>query len=756
MPPDSPDPEPERLPSEAANDSGSEASDTGRLTLSEIPQIVTETPQQKLMGRLCLSLGTYLDESEVGAVQRAYEFADRAHAGQFRRSGAAYICHPVSVALILAETMRMDVDGIIAALLHDVIEDTEISKETIEQLFGTEVAELVDAVTKLTRLDKTDPSRAEAQAENMQRMFLKMGRDLRVIIVKLADRMHNMRTLDAMPKEKKVRISTETLEIYGPIAHRLGMEMVCRELEEQAFKNKYPWRYGILDRAFKKARGNRREVIKTIESTITKRLSDGGLIGQVIGREKNLYSIYCKMKSKKLSFKGVMDLYAFRVVVTQVEECYRALGLVHGFYQPVPGRVKDYIAIPKKNGYRSLHTSLGGPYGLPLEIQIRTREMHGHAEFGIAAHWLYKRNDGAEFDVRDRAHEWIRDLLDLHENTSDCVEFIKNLKVDLFSEEIYVFTPKGKVIKLPRGATVVDFAYAVHTNIGNRCYSGRVNQQEVPLQTVLHDGQTVEVSKAAWTQPKPQWLKFVVTVKARTAILHHLKNLQQKDAVELGKRLLEIELNQLSKRLENVDPNHLAVLLEQLGCETQEQLLEEIGLGNRLPQLIAIRLCQDDPLAGVKLADGETISASGVVFPIKGTQGMVVNLAKCCHPILGDPIIGFFVPGKGIMIHLHDCSNLGNRQKAHYNWLDVEWSDGVQEDFSVKIAVEVRNQRGVLATITKVISEMNSNIEDLKSNLLDDQTSVDMITLSVRDRTHLARLIKRLKSLAPVLKVARV
>jgi GTP diphosphokinase / guanosine-3',5'-bis(diphosphate) 3'-diphosphatase len=715
------------------------------------PAVPTESPQEKLLRRLCAMLSTYTDADQIEKVCDSFRLADRAHHGQYRKNGEPYICHPLSVAMILAD-MRMDSKGIMAAILHDVIEDTHISKEKIAERFGEQVAELVDGVTKLTQLG--NKSRAEAQAENVRKMFLATARDLRVIMVKLADRTHNMRTLKSMPLEAKKRIATETLEIYAPIAIRLGMDQIRRELEDHGFAAKYPMRHRILDRTVKKRRGHRKEVLATIESTIKKRLTQDGLQCQVIGREKDLYSIYRKMKEKGISFSEVFDVYAFRIVVDEVGDCYRALGLMHALYKPLPGRFKDYIALPKANGYQSLHTILVGPYGFPLEIQIRTRGMHRQAESGIAAHWLYKADDGEALDARARAHEWIRELLETQKDGGNSQDFIENLKVDLFSQEVFVFTPRGDIIKLPKGATIIDFAYAVHTDIGNSCISARVDRQLMPLQTPLANGQTIEIIRTEWARPNPLWLKHAATAKARSAIRTYFKHFKSQEAIDLGRRLLEKEFSSMRRRLDDIPSSRLDALLAALDYSSLDQLLEDIGLGNRMPVLVARRLCQDDINAGIKLSKKERGSNSPLA--IKGTEGMVVNLAKCCRPIPGDPIIGFFNPGKGIAVHLNDCRNVTEIRKRPTNWLELEWDRSVKGDFSMEIRMDVKNQRGTLATIASTISRQGSNIESVSLKNQDDPISSDFVTLTVHDRTHLARIMRQLKKLPIVLRIARV
>jgi GTP pyrophosphokinase/guanosine-3',5'-bis(diphosphate) 3'-pyrophosphohydrolase len=709
-----------------------------------------ESPQEKLARRLRAMLSEYLESAQVEDVGRAYRLADKAHEGQFRVSGEPYICHPISVAIILAG-MRMDIKGVMAGLLHDVIEDTDISKERLAREFGDEVANLVDGVSKLTQLDCK--SRAEAQAQNVRKMVMAMVKDLRVIMVKLADRLHNMRTLDVMSPDRRRRIARETLDIYAPIAHRLGMNEMRLELEDLGFAAYHPLRSRILKREVKNARGNRKEVLANIESAIVKRLRDSGLGNvQVVGREKHLFSLYQKMRGKRLPFSEVFDVYAFRVITDQVDECYRALGVTHNLFKPVPGRFKDYIAVPKANGYQSLHTVLVGPYGLPVEIQIRTRAMHHMAECGIAAHWLYKSESEQAVNSQTRAHEWLRDLLEIQKNAGDSMEFLENLKVDLFQHEVYVLTPKGRIVKLPRGATLVDFAYAVHTDVGNACVSARVDRILSPLQTPLSNGQTVEIVTAPWARPNPLWLNFVVTAKARSAIRAYLRNFKKQEAIGLGRRLLDKELAAQNARLEDFSEPRLNELLKSLDCSNLDALLESIGLGNRLPFLAARLLLQgqgENKLEG----GGDKIARTPLI--IKGADGMVVSLAKCCRPIPGDPIVGLFNPGKGIVVHLNDCKNLAESRKKQYTGLDVEWDRQVSGEFPVEIRLDVLNQLGALAKIAACISQMRANIENVQITNQDSELSTDIITLMVKDRAHLAGIMRELKKLSVVLKIAR-
>ncbi len=714
-----------------------------------INKIDSELPEQKLLRLLCEALGNYLEPEQIDKVRHAYQFAAEAHIEQFRISGEPYICHPLSVALILTE-IRMDQAGIIAALLHDVLEDTPVTKEALTLEFGENVAELVDGVSKLTHI--RFQSKAEAQAESLRKMFLAMATDLRVIMIKLADRLHNMRTLGVMKPVKQRRIADETLEIYAPLASRLGMNSIRLELQDLGFKAKYPVRRRVLEESVKRARGNRKELVGKIEVGIKKRLVNSGLECRVVGREKHLYSIYRKMINRGVNFSEVFDVYAFRIITERVDSCYRALGVVHNLYSPIPGKFKDYIALPKANGYQSLHTILKGPHGVPIEIQIRTNEMHGVAETGIAAHWLYKSSSQ---ETQVRAHEWLRNLLDSHEESGDSMEFIENLKVDLTPKEIYLFSPKGDIIKVPVGSTAVDFAYAVHTDIGSRCVAAKVNKRVVPLNTRLKNGDAVEIITASWARPNPVWLNYVTSTKARTGIRTYLKNFKEKEAVELGKRLLEKELSVLGEAYDEISNEKIIELLEELGLSSLEALLVEIGLGNRMALLTARRLTRKEGDEGIKL---ESAIDSDIESPlvIRGTEGMVVNLANCCKPIPGDPIVGLFNPGKGVVVHHQSCKNVAESRKNNRNWLDVAWASKTEGQFVVEIRVEVLNQRGALAAIASAISLIDSNIENITMDDHDGHTSTDFIRLTVKDRLHLSKVIRKLRALPSILKIARV
>lgn len=686
-------------------------------------------------------LEDYLEPDQVRNVYRAYLFGAEAHDGQHRVSGEPYITHPLAVAKILAE-MHMDYEGIIAAILHDVIEDTPTAKEHLEKEFSKEVAELVDGVSKITQIDFS--SKAEAQAENFRKMMLAMVKDIRVIMIKLADRLHNMRTLGVMRPDKRRRIARETLEIYAPIATRLGMNKIRLELEDLGLAALYPNRYRVLKNAVRKARGNRKEIINKIETSIKGRLLQEDLSGTVIGREKHLYSIYMKMITKRLSFREVFDMYAFRIIVDTVDECYRVLGAMHNLYKPVPGKFKDYIAIPKANGYQSLHTILFGPYGVPIEIQVRTRDMDEVAESGVAAHWLYKTGD-SHSPSSARAREWLRNLLELQKNAGDSLEFIENVKIDLFPDEVYVFTPKGEIMELPRGASVIDFAYAVHSDIGNTCVAARVDRRLVPLRTQLYNGQTVEVITASGAHPNPSWLSFVVTAKARTNIRHYLKQLREDDAIELGKRMLDKALMSLGTSLGKITEEQMQSLLEMSNLDNRDRLFESIGLGTRVASLVARQLLVSD----------EEAEKQNQPLVIKGTEGMVVSFAKCCHPIPGDAIVGFVSAGRGIVVHTQNCNNIADFRKQPDKWIDVEWSADIEGDFVAEMRVEVANQRGVLATLAAIISDLDSNIENVDIEERDGMTNSINFTLTVKNRDHLARIIRSARHVSNVIHIAR-
>jgi len=696
---------------------------------------------------LCGLLDTYMPSDQVREVYRAFVYGAEAHDGQRRLSGEPYIYHPLAVARILAE-MRMDFKGIMAALLHDVIEDTGIPKDEVVRVFDKEIADLVDGVSKLNQIDFR--SQAEFQAANFRKMMLAMTRDIRVILIKLADRLHNMRTIGSIRREKARRIARETLEIYAPIANRLGINSMKLELEELAMVAYWPWRHRVLDQAVRDLHGNRREVLNGVETAIRGRLLQEGLDAQIYGREKHLFSIYRKIREKRLPLSEIADVFGFRIVVGSVDSCYRALGIAHNLYKPVPGRFKDYIALPKPNGYQALHTVLFGPHGMPIEIQIRTEEMHRIAESGIAAHWQYKAREVDAPPVQ-LASEWLQHLLDLQKGSGNSVEFLEHVKLDLFPDEVYVFTPRGQILVLPKQATVIDFAYAVHTDVGNHCVGARIDRRFAPLHTRLRSGQTVEIVTAPAAHPNPAWLDFVVTSKARANIRAFLKQLQQREAVELGRRLLEKELENHGRVLATIPAEEIAAALVQLNLRSREELYEEIGLGNRMPLLVALRLVGGDTERGAPAG----YRPAGPLA-IRGTEGMVVKFAKCCRPIPGDPVIALFNRGKGLVVHHQACHNLGEFRHGGNTWLDVRWADGVEGEFSTEIKVEAGNQRGVLATVAAAIAEQGSNIESVRSEERDGLTTTLRFVINVRGRQHLARILRRLRLVPAVMRITRV
>ncbi len=703
-----------------------------------------------LISDLCADLDAYLPPEQVAEVYRAYLFGAEAHAGQERRSGEPYIYHPIAVARILAE-LRMDHKCLMAAILHDVLEDTGRPKSELAALFDDEVAELVDGVSKLTQIDF--PSRAEAQAANFQKMMLAMTRDIRVILIKLADRLHNMRTLGVMLPEKRRRISRETLEIYAPIANRLGINSLRLELEDHGFRHFWPWRHLVLERAVCRVRQHQRELVTHVETAVRRRLQQEGIEADVSGREKHLFSIYRKMREKSRSFKELVDVFAFRVVVERVDDCYRVLGQVHNLYNPIPGKFKDYIAIPKSNGYQSLHTVLVGPQGAPIEVQVRTRDMHRIAEAGIAAHWLYKSAaEGA--GARALADDWLQNLLEMQRDSGDSQEFLEHVKIDLFPDEVYVFTPKGRILVLPKGATVVDFAYAIHSDVGNTCVAARIDRRLSPLRTALRSGQTVEIINAPGAKPNAAWLNFVVTGKARANVRSYLKNLQTQEAEALGRRMLNAELARFGLDVDQIGESVIAVYAREVQLDTPAALFAEIGLGNRLPLLVARRLAGADSADAAQAEVPEEGSPRRLA--IRGTEGMVVTLARCCRPIPGDAITGLFNPGKGIVVHRCECRNLGEFQSKRDKWLDVEWADDAKAEFQTEIRVEVGNRRGALATIAAAIAEQGSNIEYVNSREKDGITSTLDFTINVQSRQHLATIMRRLRQIPLVLRITRL
>ena len=689
------------------------------------------------------TLQTYLPDDQIKKILEAYEFGATYHKGQTRKTGEPYITHPVAVAQELSE-MHLDSEAICAAILHDVVEDTAATLEEIENQFGEEVALIVDGVSKLDQIQFR--SRAEAQAESFRKMMLAMIEDIRVILVKLSDRLHNMQTLGAMPAQKKKRIARETLDIYAPIANRLGINRLKVQLEDLGFKHLHPYRYRVLENALKKSKGSQKQIVRRISDQFSKAMDEDGISGQVIGRQKHLYSIYRKMAEKKRVLSDVVDVYGFRIIVGDVSTCYQTLGLVHQLYKPMPGRFKDYIAIPRINGYQSLHTTLFGPKGLPLEVQIRTQDMDRVAESGVASHWIYKAGEKSDATPQRRAREWLANLAELQQSgTSE--EFLESVKVDLFPDKIYVFTPKGDIMPLPKGATTVDFAYAVHTDIGNRTVAAKINRGLVPLRTPLQNGQTVEIITSRGTKPNPNWLTFVRSAKARTSIRNHMKNLRSTESVDLGKRLLDKSLKDLSSSLRKIGKVRMNEALEDLALNNTAELFEQIGLGERLAPLTARYLIGAED-------EGERVEDVASLV-IAGTEGMVISYAKCCYPLPGDDVMGYLTAGRGVVIHRNNCGNLSNFRKQPEKWIAVSWEKDVDREFQCQIQCETRNRTGVLAEVAATIADCQSNIEQVEVISRHEDCSVLTFLLQVRSRIHLAQIMRNDRKMPNVIRVSR-
>jgi RelA/SpoT family (p)ppGpp synthetase len=692
----------------------------------------------------------YLKPTDVARLAEAYRFSGAAHAGQRRQSGEAYISHPLAVAEILAG-WRLDGQALVAALLHDVMEDTSVTKAEISDTFGKPVADLVDGVSKLDKIEFQ--SAEDAQAENFRKMLLAMARDVRVILIKLADRLHNMRTLAAVAPAKRRRVARETMEIYAPIANRLGLNALFHELQELAFSHIHPMRYRVLSKATRAARGNRREVVGKIEAAITARLAEAGIGAAISGREKHIYSIYRKMIEKHLSFSEVHDIYGFRVVVKDRPTCYLALGALHGLYKPVPGKFKDYVAIPKANGYQSLHTALIGPYGVPVEIQLRTEEMHRLAEAGVASHWMYKSDADSLSELQKKTHQWLQSLLEIQSQSGDSQEFLEHVKVDLFPDEVYVFTPKGRIMSLPRGATAVDFAYAVHTDVGNKCVAAKVNGELVALRTELRNGDRIEIITTGYAKPNPAWLQYVRTAKARSNIRHFLKTMQYDESATLGERLLEQALKAAGHAASGIDAESWERMVRDSGAHTRQEVLADIGLGRRLPAVVARRLLRKTEREDAKAGNPKIVGASVV---IRGTEGMAVQLASCCRPIPGDAIVGSMKKGQGLVVHTAQCKQAARSRRIEpEQWLDVEWDPKTSRLFLAALRVTVTNRRGVLAKVASEIAEAGSNIDSI--SMEEDRavfTSM-LFVIEVGNREHLARVMRALRRVPEVEKLVR-
>ena len=686
----------------------------------------------------------YLSPEEIIRVKDAVCFSDKAHEHQVRLSGEPYITHPLSVAGAVVE-WRMDADAVCAALLHDVLEDTGVTKAELAQRFGTGVADLVDGLSKLDKIEFA--SHQEAQAENFRKMLLAMARDLRVVLIKLADRHHNLQTMSAVRPDKRRRIARETLEIYAPIANRLGLNKMFRDLQDTSFKLIHPMRARVLGKAVQAARGHRKDLLQRILDSIRAKMNEVGILAQVFGREKSLFSIYTKMEEKHLSFSQVLDIYGFRVVVKDIPTCYLALGALHALFKPVPGKFKDYIAIPKANGYQSLHTTLIGPFGTPVEVQIRTEEMHHVAQEGVASHWLYKDAEHSGADLQIRTHKWLQSLLEMQ--SGDSSEFFENVKIDLFPDEVYVFTPKGRIMALPQGATPVDMAYAIHTDVGNCCIAARINHELVPLRTELKNGDVVEIVTAAHANPNPAWLSYVKTGRARSKIRHFLRTVHNEESAALGERLLNQELKTLGVEPPEIPSAAWERLVKASGNRSIKEVFTDIGLGKRLAAVAARRLLLAE--------DAIPISAAPDTLVIRGTEGIAIQLAKCCQPIPGDPIIGSIKKGQGLVVHTHDCPVI-RKSRSHepQKWIDVEWEPSPGSLFEVRIDVEVKNARGVLAQVASAIADSGSNIENVSMEGDPEKLFTRLhFSIQVGSRVHLAHVMRNLRLIPNVVRIGR-
>lgn len=714
---------------------------------AEPPLLPADTEQSQLT----LLLKVYLSQEEIEQVWDAYRYSADAHKGQTRKSGEPYISHPVAVACILAK-LHLDVPTLLAALLHDVVEDTGIPITELSERFGKQVADLVEGLTKLDKIELQ--TAVQAQAENVRKMLLAMSQDVRVILVKLADRLHNMQTLDVMKPAKQKRISHETLDIYAPIANRLGLNLIYQELEDLSFSYIYPNRYKVIAKAIKTARGNRKEVISKILNSIQSQLSEAGIEADIEGREKHLYSIYMKMKGKTIKLSQVSDIYGFRVLVNDTATCYLTLGSLHSLYKPIPGKFKDYIAIPKVNGYQSLHTSLFGPFGTPIEVQIRSKAMHNIAQAGVAAHWLYKTTDAHLTKLQQQTHQWLQRLVEIQIESDDSHEFLEHFKVDLFPDEVYVFTPKGNILALPKGSTAVDFAYAVHTDVGSCCVAVKINHELAPLRTVMRNGDHVEIITSVLAKPNPAWLNYVVTGKARSHLRHYLKTLKVTETSHLGERMLNIALRALHVEPSDLQEKQWVKVMSEYGAKDKSEILADIGLGKRVSLMVAHQL-----LASAH--DGSTgeskAQKSFDKITIRGSEGMAVQYAQCCSPIPGDPILGFINKDLGLVIHTHDCSAISKFKLDPDKWLDVEWDADHKLMFSVNLHIIVMNQRGMLAKIAAGISDVGSNIDNVSAEEADgSQYTTVRFSVQVHNRVHLAELIRNLRKIPEVVRINRI
>ena len=691
-------------------------------------------------------LNKYLNPYQIKKIEKSFNLACQAHKGQVRKSGEAYIHHPLSAASMLAD-FQLDHESIMAAILHDVIEDTEIEKENLKKNFGVKVAELVDGVSKLDKLSFSTSE--EADAANLRKMILAMSQDIRVILIKLADRRHNLKTINALDNKKRKKIGKETLEIFAPIALRLGIHSLNKELEDLSFQTVYPFRYATLEKMIKKSRGNRKEIMEKIKELIEKKLKDEGLTTSVVAREKHVYGLYKKMKLKEFKFSQINDLFGVRVISDSVDDCYRSLGVIHNLYTPVPGRFKDYIAIPKSNGYQSLHTSIIGPHGLPIEIQIRTKDMNILAESGIASHWFYKSKNIPSLKNYTKEQQWITNLLSIQKDSGNPKEYLKSIKADLHPGKVYVFTPKGNILDLPKRSTIIDYAYAVHTDLGNNYASAKVDNLPASPSTILKNGQRVEISIDKKYRPDPSWLNFVVTEKARHSIRASLKSIKKNDAIALGRKLLKYSLKDFDIDIDDVPTNTLKIVLQEYSCETINDLYAQIGLGNSIAKLIAMRIAPIEMPA-------RNSNVSNKDIQIRGTEGLVVSYAKCCYPIPGDPIIGHISQEKGIVVHRESCRSFNHKKKPSDETLDLSWAENVDDTFSASIKVEVENVRGVLAMISSQIAQNDSNIESVTyDDTKETGHNIMVFVISINGVKELNKLIGKLKKNSNILNVER-
>ena len=693
---------------------------------------------------------TYLPKREIDKVWEAYRFSEKAHSGQKRRSGEAYISHPVSVACIAAR-FHLDSQSIQAALLHDVVEDTESTELEIETKFGKQVSTLVTGLSKLDKVEFQDAN--EAQAENFRKMLLAMTQDVRVMLIKLSDRLHNMQTIQSLDERKKIRIAQETVDIYAPIANRLGLNNLYQELEDLCFEVLHPVRYKTIQKAIKASRGNRKEVIEKISNEISHKLNSVKTKAEITGREKNPASIHRKMLEDQTGFNQINDIYAFRIIVNDINDCYLTLGTLHSLYNPIPGKFKDYIAIPKANGYQSLHSTLLGPFGVPVEIQIRTKNMHQLAEAGVAAHWLYKTKDAHVTDLQQKTNQWLKRMLDIQNDSSNSLEFLEHLKVDLFPDEVYVFSPDGKIFALPKNSSSIDFAYAVHSDVGNKAVSAKINQMLVPLRTRLSTGDHVEIITSTLAKPNPTWLNFVITGKARSQIRNYLRSAESKDLIFLGEKMLNNALNAFHIHPTAIKKKHWNKLILDYHVESKDEILMDIALGKKVNVMVAHQLT--NLMDGVASNKKQTKMLD--VITIKGSDDMAIQLANCCHPIPGDPILGYINKEKGLVIHTHDCQIVNELSLDHDRWVDVEWEPDSEKLFNVRLSVLVVNERGMLGKIASVIADAESNIDNVSLQDMDGSPFATLnFLVQVRHRQHLAELIRNLRKITKVNKITRV